>query len=46
VKGALGPIKYLGHGNQNPVNIVVVDEIRGGKFVRVLKGVPTKVPAP
>jgi branched-chain amino acid transport system substrate-binding protein len=46
VKGALGPIKYLGHGNQNPVNIVVVDEIRAGKFVRVLKSVPKKVPAP
>jgi branched-chain amino acid transport system substrate-binding protein len=46
VNGALGPIKYLGKGNQNPRNIVVVYEIRSGKFVRVLKGVPKNVPAP
>jgi branched-chain amino acid transport system substrate-binding protein len=46
VKGALGPIKYLGKNRRNPTNIVVVDQIRGGKFVKVLKGVPKSVPAP
>jgi branched-chain amino acid transport system substrate-binding protein len=46
VNGALGPVKYLGHGQHNPKNIVVVDQIKGGKFVKVLKSVPTKVPAP
>jgi branched-chain amino acid transport system substrate-binding protein len=46
VNGALGPVKYLGHGQHNPRNVVVVDQIKGGKFVKVLKSVPTKVPAP
>jgi branched-chain amino acid transport system substrate-binding protein len=46
VRGALGPVKYLGHGQHNPKNVVVVDQIKGGKFVKVLKSVPTKVPAP
>jgi branched-chain amino acid transport system substrate-binding protein len=46
VNGALGPVKYLGHGQHNPRNIVVVDQIKGGKFVKVLKSVPKKVPAP
>jgi branched-chain amino acid transport system substrate-binding protein len=46
VNGALGPVKYLGHGQHNPRNIVVVDQIKGGRFVKVLKSVPTKVPAP
>jgi branched-chain amino acid transport system substrate-binding protein len=46
VNGALGPVKYLGHGQHNPKNIVVVDQIKGGKFVKVLKSIPTKVPAP
>jgi branched-chain amino acid transport system substrate-binding protein len=46
VNGALGPVKYLGHGQHNPKNVVVVDQIKGGKFVKVLKSVPTKVPAP
>jgi branched-chain amino acid transport system substrate-binding protein len=46
VNGALGPVKYKGHGQHNPTNIVVVDQIRGGKFVRILKSVPTRVPAP
>jgi len=46
VRGALGPLRYLGHGRHNPTNVVVVDQIKGGKFVKVLKGVPTKVPAP
>jgi branched-chain amino acid transport system substrate-binding protein len=46
VNGALGPVKYLGHGQHNPRNLVVVDQIKGGKFVKVLKSVPTRVPAP
>src|ERR687887_837370 len=46
VRGALGPVTYLGHGQHNPKNIVVVDQIKGGKFVKVLKSVPTKVPSP
>jgi branched-chain amino acid transport system substrate-binding protein len=46
VHGALGPVKYLGHGQHNPRNIVAVDQIRGGKFVKVLKSVPTRVPSP
>ena len=46
VRGALGPVRYLGHGQHNPKNLVVVDQIRGGKFVKVLKSVPTRVPAP
>jgi branched-chain amino acid transport system substrate-binding protein len=46
VKGALGPIRYLGHNNRNPKNLVVVDQIRNGKFVKVLKSVPKNVPAP
>jgi branched-chain amino acid transport system substrate-binding protein len=46
VNGALGPVKYLGHGQHNPKNVVVVDQIKGGKFVKVLKSIPTKVPAP
>ena len=46
VKGALGPVKYLGHGQHNPTNIVAVDQIKGGKFVKVLKSVPKKVPSP
>jgi ABC-type branched-subunit amino acid transport system substrate-binding protein len=46
VKGALGPIKYLGSNRRNPTNVVVVDAIRNGKFVKVLKSVPKKVPAP
>jgi branched-chain amino acid transport system substrate-binding protein len=46
VKGALGPIKYLGRNRRNPTNIVVVDQIKNGKFVKVLKGVPKNVPSP
>ncbi|TML63851.1 MAG: ABC transporter substrate-binding protein [Actinobacteria bacterium] len=46
VNGALGPVKYKGGGQHNPTNLVVVDQIKGGKFVKVLKSVPTKVPAP
>jgi branched-chain amino acid transport system substrate-binding protein len=46
VRGALGPVQYLGRGRHNPTNIVAVDQIRGGKFVKVLKSVPKKVPAP
>ena len=46
VKGALGPVRYLGHGQHNPTNIVAVDQIRGGKFVKVLKSVPKGVPSP
>ena len=46
VHGALGPVKYLGHGQHNPRNIVAVDQIRGGKFVKVLKSVPTNIPSP
>jgi len=46
VRGALGPIRYLGHNQRNPTNLVVVDQIRNGKFVKILKSVPTKVPAP
>jgi branched-chain amino acid transport system substrate-binding protein len=46
VKGALGPIKYLGRNRRNPTNVVVVDQIKGGKFVKVLKSVPKGVPAP
>jgi branched-chain amino acid transport system substrate-binding protein len=46
VNGALGPVRYKGRGQHNPVNLVVVDQIKGGKFVKVLKSVPKKVPAP
>lgn len=46
VKGALGPIRYKGKGQHNPTNIVAAVQIRNGKFVKVLKGVPKKVPAP
>lgn len=46
VNGALGTVRYKGGGQHNPTNIVVVDQIRGGKFVKVLKGVPKNVPAP
>ena len=46
VNGALGPVKYKGHGQHNPTNVVVVDQIKGGKFVKVLKSVPKGVPAP
>jgi branched-chain amino acid transport system substrate-binding protein len=46
IHGALGPVRYLGHGQHNPTNVVAVDQIKGGKFVKVLKNVPKKVPAP
>lgn len=46
VKGALGPIRYKGKGQHNPTNIVAAVQIRNGKFVKALKGVPKKVPAP
>src|SRR5437588_4790690 len=46
VNGALGALRYKGGGQHNPTNTVVVDQIKGGKFVKVLKSVPTKVPAP
>src|SRR5919197_5061867 len=46
VKGALGPIKYKGSNQHNPANIVAAVQIKNGKFVKVLKGVPKKVPAP
>jgi branched-chain amino acid transport system substrate-binding protein len=46
VKGALGPIRYKGSNQHNPTNIVAAVQIKGGKFVKVLKGVPKNVPAP
>jgi branched-chain amino acid transport system substrate-binding protein len=46
VKGALGPIRYKGGNQHNPTNIVAALQIRNGKFVKVLKGVPKSVPAP
>lgn len=46
VNGALGPIRYKGSGQHNPTNIVAALQIRNGKFVKVLKGVPKNVPAP
>jgi branched-chain amino acid transport system substrate-binding protein len=46
VKGALGPIKYKGSNQHNPTNIVAAVQIKNGKFVKVLKGIPKKVPAP
>jgi branched-chain amino acid transport system substrate-binding protein len=46
VKGALGPIRYKGSNQHNPTNIVAAVQIRNGRFVKVLKGVPKKVPAP
>ncbi len=46
VKGALGPIRYKGSNQHNPTNIVAALQIRNGKFVKVLKGVPKNVPAP
>ncbi|TMK94610.1 MAG: ABC transporter substrate-binding protein [Actinobacteria bacterium] len=46
VNGALGALRYKGGGQHNPTNTVVVDQIKGGKFVKVLKSVPTRVPAP
>jgi branched-chain amino acid transport system substrate-binding protein len=46
VHGALGPIKYKGSGQHNPINIVAAVQIRNGTFVKVLKGVPKGIPAP
>jgi branched-chain amino acid transport system substrate-binding protein len=46
VHGALGPVKYSGKGKHNPTNIVAAIEIRNGKFVKVLKGVPKNIPSP
>ncbi len=46
VQGALGPIKYSGSNQHNPTNIVAAVQIKNGKFVKVLKGVPKNVPAP
>jgi branched-chain amino acid transport system substrate-binding protein len=46
IHGALGPIRYKGSNQHNPTNIVAAVQIRNGKFVKVLKGVPKKVPAP
>jgi len=46
VHGALGPIRYKGKNQHNPTNIVAALQIRNGKFVKVIKGVPKKVPAP
>ena len=46
VRGALGPILYKGKNQRNPVNTVAVDQIRNGRFVKILKSVPKNVPAP
>ena len=46
VNGALGPVKYPGSNQHNPTNLVAALQIKSGKFVKVLKGVPTNVPAP
>jgi branched-chain amino acid transport system substrate-binding protein len=46
VRGALGPIKYQGHGRHNPSTIVVVDRIKSRHFVLALKSVPKNVPRP
>ncbi len=46
VNGALGPVKYSGSNRHNPTNIVAALQIKNGKFVKVLKGVPKNVPAP
>ena len=46
VHGALGPVKYSGSNRHNPTNIVAAVQIKNGKFVKVLKGVPKNVPAP
>ena len=46
VKGALGPVRYKGSNQHNPTNIVAAVQIKSGKFVKVLKGVPKNIPAP
>jgi branched-chain amino acid transport system substrate-binding protein len=46
IQGALGPVRYKGSNQHNPTNIVAALQIKGGKFVKVLKGVPKNVPAP
>jgi branched-chain amino acid transport system substrate-binding protein len=46
IRGALGPLRYKGSNQHNPSNIVAALQIRSGKFVKVLKGVPKNVPAP
>jgi branched-chain amino acid transport system substrate-binding protein len=46
VQGALGPIKYKGSNQHNPTNLVAAVQIRNGRFVKVLKNVPKKVPSP
>jgi branched-chain amino acid transport system substrate-binding protein len=46
VNGALGPIRYKGTNQHNPTNIVAAVQIKNGKFVKVLKGVPKNIPAP
>jgi branched-chain amino acid transport system substrate-binding protein len=46
VRGALGPIKYLGHARHNPTTLVVVDRIKNRRFVLALKSVPKNVPRP
>ena len=44
VNGALGAIRYLGHGEHNPKNNVAVVKIKQRKFTLVKLGVPTRVP--
>jgi branched-chain amino acid transport system substrate-binding protein len=46
IRGALGVSRFLGHGNHNAVAPVVVDQIKNGHFVLVMKNVPKHVPAP
>ena len=46
VRGALGPIKYLGHNRHNPVTFVVVDRIKNKHFTLALKSIPKNVPKP
>jgi branched-chain amino acid transport system substrate-binding protein len=46
IHGALGTSRFRGHNSHNAVAPVAVDQIKGGKFVLVMKNVPKSVPAP
>jgi branched-chain amino acid transport system substrate-binding protein len=46
INGALGALRFKGSNQHNPTNIVAALQIKSGKFVKVLKGVPKNVPAP
>jgi hypothetical protein len=46
VRGALGPIRYLGHNNHNPTTLVVVDRMKSRRFTLAVRSIPKNVPKP